>query len=451
MIAQLQALNRILAGKDYQFIEDNFTVEDFVGFEDEFNFIVNHYKEYGNIPDDATFLSKFPNFEFAEVTESDDYIVNTLHEGSTYLKLQKHLTEAVKIMNDGDSNGAVEYMRQILPTIQPNYSIKSVDVIADVDNRVQHSTDVTQNKADWFIPTGFDELDSDINGFQRGDELVVLFARTNQGKSWIAEKMASYMAEIGFRIGYFSPEMNVLDIGYRFDTLHGHLSNNAMRLGRFDDAFTLDNYSDYAKDLKDLTGKLFVTRPKDFQRQVTVSKLRRWILQDKLDALFIDGITYLTDERFKRGDSKTISLTNISEDLMDLTAELKLPIIVVVQANRGGVVDKNSTDTPELENIRDSDGIAQNASIVYAIRQLKTKSGETFLIFDNKKMRGGEVGKSYKYRWHINNGNFEVVSDSDIDLDTDTDDEPVTTKKSERKTPTASNRKRNVKEAEDDY
>lgn len=445
MIIQLQALNRILAGKDYQFIENNLTEDDFIGYEDEFNFIVNHYKEYGNIPDETTFLSKFPEFELAEVTESDDYIIDTLHEGSTYLKLQKHLTEAVNIMNKGDSNGAVEYMRQILPTIQPNYSIKSVDVIADVDTRVKHSTEVNLNKADWFIPTGFDELDADINGFQRGDELVVLFARTNQGKSWIAEKIASYMSEIGYRVGYFSPEMNELDIGYRFDTLHGHLSNNAMRLGRFNDEFTLDDYSNYANDLKDLTGKLLVTRPKHFQRKVTVSKLRRWIIQDKLDALFIDGITYLTDERFKKGDSKTISLTNISEDLMDLSAEMRVPIIVVVQANRGGVVDKTSLDTPELENIRDSDGIAQNASIVYAIRQVKTKEKETFLIFDNKKMRGGEVGKSYKYRWNINIGDFELVTD--IDLEEIKEDIPS----KDKRIPTSGTKKRKIKDVEDDY
>lgn len=448
MIIQLQALNRILAGKDYQFIANNFTVEDFLGYEDEFNFIVDHYNKHGNIPDEATFLSKFPNFELAEVTESDDYIIDMVHENTLYVSFGKHLTEAAELMKT-DSNKAVEYMMQVLETVKPSYSIKSTDVIAEVDNRVKHSSEVNLNKADWFIPTGFDELDTDINGFQRGDELVVLFARTNQGKSWIAEKIASYMTEIGYRTGYFSPEMNVLDIGYRFDTLHGHISNNTVRLGRFDDEFTIENYSEYAETVKNITGKLFVTRPKDFARKITVSKLRQWITQDNLDALFIDGITYLTDERFKRGDNKTISLTNISEDLMDLSAEMHIPIIVVVQANRGGVVDKHSTDTPELENIRDSDGIAQNASIVYAVRQVKSKDNEVFLLLDNKKMRGGEVGKSYKYRWSINDGKFEAVSDADIDFGDDEDETPKS-KKSD-KTPTASGRKRKTKEAEDDY
>lgn len=447
MIVQVQAICRILDKKDYSFIEDNLLTRDmFLGYEAEYDFIIEHHNKYGNIPDEATFLQRFPEFELTEVNEEDEYIVHGLKENMSYPQLVdifSHASELLKV----DSAQAVEFLQSKLNGLDLSYSneIHSVDVISSIQERVAHSADVTNNIADWFIPTGFDELDKDINGFQRGDELVVLFARTNMGKSWVAEKIASYMSEIGFRVGYFSPEMSVIDIGYRFDTLHGHLSNNAMRLGRFDDEFTLDDYQKYAEGLSNLTGKLFVTRPKDFARHATVSKLRQWIKSDKLDAIFIDGITYLSDERYKRGDSKTISLTNISEDLMELSAEMKVPVIIVVQANRGGVVDKNSTDTPELENIRDSDGIAQNASIVYAIRQIKDTEKQTFLIFDNKKMRGGEVGKSYKYKWNINTGSFESVSDSDISLG---DNENTET---ERVMPTATRKKRDIKDVEDDF
>ena len=61
-------------------------------------------------------------------------------------------------------------------------------------------------------------------------------------------------------------------------------------------------------------------------------------------------------KRYKKGDNKTISLINISEDLMALSIELGIPILVVVQSTRGGVKNADSEGTPELENIRDSDG-----------------------------------------------------------------------------------------------
>lgn len=447
MIAQLQAISRIVEGKDYSFIEDNnLTREMFGDYAEVFDYIVDHYKQYKALPDSATLIERFDYLEYFEVDEPDEYIVDRLREELVSSEVSQIYEKSKEIADKKGNLEAIDYLKQALQRVEIDSSVASVELLEDFDTRLQHTTDVTQNTAEWFIPTGFDELDKDINGFQRGDELVVLYARTNQGKSWISEKIATYMTEIGFRVGYFSPEMNELDIGYRFDTLHGHISNNAMRLGREDEKFSLSEYQKYGETLKEIKGKLFITRPKTFNRKVTVSRLRQWIKSDKLDAVFIDGITYLSDERYKRGDSKTISLTNISEDLMELSGELHVPIVVVVQANRGGVVDKNSLDTPELENIRDSDGIAQNASIVYAIRQVKLKSGETFLMFDNKKMRGGEVGKSYKYRWDINYGTFEAVEEKDINLDKE-DDEPVR----EKKEVTGGRRKKRDEVAEDDY
>lgn len=452
MIAQLQAISRIVEGKDYSFIEDNnLTREMFGEYMDVYDFIIEHYNKYKVVPDEVTVLNKFPDIELYEVKDSDEYLVDELKASRATSDLAHIYNKANEIAEKQGVLESLNYLKQAINTVEIDCSIASVEIVGAIQERIQHTTDVTQNNADWFIPTGFTELDSDINGFQRGNELVVLYARTNQGKSWISEKIATYMTEIGFRVGYFSPEMNELDVGYRFDTLHGHISNNAMRLGRSEEGFSLESYSEYGESLKDIRGRMFVTRPKTFNRKATVSKLRQWIKSDRLDVVFIDGITYLTDERFKRGDSKTISLTNISEDLMELSAEMNVPIVIVVQANRGGVVDKNSLDTPELENIRDSDGIAQNASIVYAIRQVKTANGETFLIFDNKKMRGGEVGKSYKYRWNINYGQFEPVRDEDIDMSVpETDDAPVKEKK-ERKEITGGRRVTRERPSEDDF
>ena len=377
------------------------------------------------------------------VTESDTYLIDALRENRLYLDTVAAIQKAAELLKT-DSNQAVDFIKSEMKNLQPQYSIQSEDIIHNVKERVEHSADVQQNQAYWFIPTGFAEIDADTNGFQRGDEYVVIYARTNMGKTWVAQKMASYMSEMGYKVGLFEPEMSVRDTGYRFDTLHGHISNNAIRLGRFNDDYTLSDYEEYAQTLDRLTGKLLVTRPKDFARKCTVTKIRRWIEQDGLDAVFIDGITYMTDERYKKGDSKTTSLTNISEDLVNLSAEMHVPIIVVVQANRGGVVDKTSKDTPELEAIRDSDGIAQNATIVYAVRQMKNNEGETILIIDNKKMRGGEVGKSYKYKWDINVGEFESITDFEL-----AEEEPKT-KREVKEITGSSKRKRDVN-VEDDF
>ena len=103
------------------------------------------------------------------------------------------------------------------------------------------------------------------------------------------------------------------------------------------------------------------------------------------------------------GGNKTTTLTNVSEDLMALSMELKIPVLIVVQANRNGATEDENV--PELESIRDSDGISHNASKVMSIRQLK----DGILKMEIKKQRFGAVGGKLTYSWNINTGEFTYV------------------------------------------
>ncbi len=90
---------------------------------------------------------------------------------------------------------------------------------------------------------------------------------------------------------------------------------------------------------------------------------------------------------------------------MSLSLELKVPVLVVVQANRTGVGNANEDGTPELESIRDSDGIAHNASKVISLKQ-KT---DGVLEIGIKKQRFGRVGDKLNYLWDIDTGTFTYL------------------------------------------
>jgi hypothetical protein len=91
--------------------------------------------------------------------------------------------------------------------------------------------------------------------------------------------------------------------------------------------------------------------------------------------------------------------------------ELKVPILLVIQANRGGAVDKDSDDLPELESIRDSDGPAQNATIVLAVKQ----GPDGVITLQVKKGRNNRVGDKISYQWNPDIGEF--ISDSGVVTD----------------------------------
>ena len=403
----LQILCKCITQGNIDIIEDNqLTEEYFNGYEEERNFVVNHYKEYGNTPDTATFLSKFPDDEIVEVTESDRYLVDTIREEYLYYKWVPVVQEIGRLLQT-DANAATEYAVHHMKELQPTYNLGGINIVADAITRYNEFVDRKEHQDEWFFTTGFPELDDVIHGIQRSEEFLVIFARTNQGKSWILEKIASHIWEIGFNVGYISPEMGPSSVGYRFDTLHAHVDNKGLMWGN-DDVDT-EFYKKYIDELSQRKNKFIVATPNDFDRKITITKLRNWIKQYKLDAVAIDGITYLSDERGKKGDNKNTSLTNISEDLMSLSIEMNVPMLTVVQANRNGVVDSDSDDLPELESMRDSDGISFNASKVIALRQ--NKDGD--LLMQIKKQRNGFVGKKLSYKWNANIGEFTYIQVGD--------------------------------------
>lgn len=401
---QLQVLSKIISSGSNDIVEDNLLDESyFPGYEEEYNFIQNHIKEYGNVPDKATFLGKFPEIELVEVTETDRYLVSALREENLYYRAVPIIQTSAKLFK-ADSNEAVEYLLNAIKTLQPNYDLGGTNIITDAKERYDQYIERKEHQEDWYFTSGFEELDEQIHGIQREEELFVIFARTNQGKSWVLEKMCTHVWNLGFNVGYISPEMSASSIGYRFDTLYKNFSNKALMWGKED----VKDYEDYINNLSENEHKFIVSTPHDFNKKITVTKLRNWITQYKLDLIAVDGITYLTDERFKRGDTKTTTLTNISEDLMSLSMELHIPVLVVVQANRTGVVDKDADGTPELESIRDSDGISHNASKVISIRQK-----DSVLEIGIKKQRFGSVGGKLHYVWDINCGIFTFIPSYD--------------------------------------
>lgn len=400
----LQILNKVIQSSKLDLIQNNdLTVDYFPEYEAEFNYIVNHYKDYGNVPDKETFSSVFPNFEFIEVTESDRYLLDTVFEEYTYSRMVGIIQVCADKLKT-DSNDAVEYLKAQMIDISIRTGRTYVDIIGQANLRLKEFLDKKNSSQPWCISTGFPELDNIVQGWTRGEEFVVIFARTGQGKSWVLVKTAAHAWKLGYRVGYISPEMSANKIGYRFDTLNNHFSNTSLLTGN------AENYEEYIKELMNSKDRpLYVATPVDFNKRITVSKLRTFCIDNNLDMLCVDGIKYLTDERAQRNDNLTTRLTNVSEDLMYLSMELQIPILVVVQSNRQGVRDEDGNQgTPDLENIRDSDGIAHNATKVISLRQHGPG-----LEMSIKKNRDGANNINLVYTWDIDTGTFTYVPGED--------------------------------------
>lgn len=243
------------------------------------------------------------------------------------------------------------------------------------------------------------------------DHTYITDGYTITHNTWIMTKMLHESWKNGYNVGLIEPEMTEVKIGYRFDTINRGYSNRDLVFGR-DLSSGPDDYVKYIEELPHQTdAKFMVAHPKDFEGSVTVSKIKNWCIQNNIKMLGIDGISYMRDERGRSSDSATMTLTNISADLMELSVELGIPILIVVQSNREGTAQGGKL---ALENIRDSDGIAYSASKVFGLYK-KNEALHIQLL----KNRDGESDACLAYDWDINLGRFQFLQEGEVEGEED--------------------------------
>jgi replicative DNA helicase len=87
-----------------------------------------------------------------------------------------------------------------------------------------------------------------------------------------------------------------------------------------------------------------------------------------------------------------------------MSKRLGKPVICLAQANRESVKNKKKGQSPELHDLAESDGIAQNSTRVIALSVL-----DGILKLSIKKNRYGINNKDVLVMWDINSGYIKPI------------------------------------------
>lgn len=404
---QLQLLNKILDTKDASIIITNNITDDFFSdYINEFKFIKNHFDKYNTIPDKATFLSEFPDFDIIEVSEPNDYLLDALYEDRNKRKLATIFNQIRKLLNEGKTEEALNLYSTSSEVAVKAKHLNCVDIVRDTsryNDYVERCNDFNK----YYVKTGFPELDKLIGGWERQEELATIAARPGIGKSWVLLKCAVAALEQGLNAGIYSGEMSERKVGYRFDTLVSHISNYSISKGIVD---IQNEYKTYIDSLKDrFKGSLKVLTPAMINGVAGVTALRAFIEKEDLDILFVDQHSLLEDDR-KARDPVT-KAADISRDLKNLQVMKKIPIIAVSQQNR-----EKTENGATTANIAQSDRISQDSTILIFLEQK-----DSILTLNLAKSRDSETGKTLKYAIDLNRGIFQYVPTDKDEVSTQED------------------------------
>lgn len=399
----LQILNLVLDKKDYSIIVNNGLTEDyFPEYKEEFNFIKDHYDKYKIVPDKETFVNKFQNFNFFNVYEKPEFLIKGIKEEYIYLKTVPIIQKVDQLLTgeNADSNKAVEYLVQKLPSLTELMSFNAIDLVKQAEQRYNAYEIKCEKKEVAYISTGLKELDEIIGGWDCAEELAVISARTNQGKSWWLDYFLLKALQQGKRVGLYSGEMTPDKVGYRVDTFMSNISNFKMVHGHSD---IKEQYREHIEHFKKLSGSFFIITPKELGGPATVEKLKAFVQKYNIELLGIDQFSLMEDSR--KGRQTFEKYANISMDLKTMQMQLRIPILAVSQLNRAASGGKDKTETEiGTENLSYSDRIGQDATTVLSIQQ-KEQGLELKIV----KARDSKVGDKLTYHWDIDKGVLNFI------------------------------------------
>ena len=404
---QLQVLNHILKNKDSSIITLNNLGEDYFSeYTTEFKYIKEHILKYGNVPDLETFLTIFPNFDVIDVNEPDNYLIEELNNDKNKRFIAETFNKMRTTLMQDDVAGAMQLLKEASEVSNSAITLQCVDILKD-SKRYDAYIERCQNYDKYFIKTGFPELDKIIGGWDTQEELATIVARPGVGKSWLLLKCATAAAMQGKNVGIYSGEMSENKVGYRIDTLIGHISNGALVHGG---ASVKNQYKEFIDNLKNCPGSIKVLTPAMINGAAGVSALRAFVEKYKLDILFIDQHSLLEDDR--KAKNPIEKAANISKDLKILQVTKKIPIISVSQQNRSDIESKSDSKVFDTSQVAQSDRIGQDSTIVIFIER-KDDLFKLHLV----KSRDTENGKILTYRVNLNTGVFQYVVEGDDDID----------------------------------
>ena len=207
--------------------------------------------------------------------------------------------------------------------------------------------------------SGFYELDSFTQGFQKSD-LIIIAGRPSMGKTALALNIGlNIIKNLSLPVLFFSLEMSKEQLIYRLISSETNISNMRLKTGNLykEDWLKLN---EIIKNFSRLP--FFIDDTPDPTIQEIKVKIKKVIFeQNQIGLVIIDYLQLMQNSKFKT-ENRSQELSQITRSLKNLAREFQVPIIALSQLSRN--VENRTNKRPILSDLRESGSIEQDADVV---------------------------------------------------------------------------------------
>ncbi|WP_079153807.1 replicative DNA helicase [Streptomyces malaysiensis] len=226
------------------------------------------------------------------------------------------------------------------------------------------------------VPTGLSDLDNLTNGLHAG-QMIVVAARPAIGKSTLALDFARACAiKHGRPAAIFSLEMSEEELTNRLTSAEARVALHHLTSGDP----TPTDWQRIAQSAPRITdAPLFLDVTPNTTVMEIKAKCRRLQQRGGLDLVVVDYLQLLSTGR--KVENRQVEVSDMSRQLKLLAKELKVPIVVLSQLNRGP--EQRADKKPMLSDLRESGSIEQDADMVILLHRED--------VYEKESPRAGEA------------------------------------------------------------
>lgn len=265
-----------------------------------------------------------------------------------------------------------------------------------ISSTVAHIEEISEGGSG--IKTGLNGIDRQMGGLQPARVMVVA-ARTGQGKTALTLQISLNMARNGDPVGICSLEMGSAELGMRSiattckANISGLYKADDMALGMMSEGMRTQGIVDWQIHFN----------VEQYRLAEIVNQIRVWARKDGVKVAVVDHIGLV---EVPEATSANERLGMVTRAMKKLAKELNISIILVSQLNRGN--DKENR-APKISDLRDSGSIEQDADIILLLHTVEAEKfvdGEKVMDYSHHrfimgKNRQGAIG-DLSEKFHFN-------------------------------------------------
>jgi len=244
------------------------------------------------------------------------------------------------------------------------------------------------------LPSGFYDLDSLTQGFQKSD-LIIIAGRPSMGKTALGLSIASNIIKnLKLPVLFFSLEMSKQQIMYRLLAMETNINQMRLRSGKL----YQNDWIKLNKMIKILSKlPFFIDDTFNLSIQTIRSKIKTIIFeQNKIGLIIIDYLQLMQNSKLEN-ENRVQELSQITRSLKTLAREFNIPIIALSQLSRN--IENRIDKKPILADLRESGSIEQDADLVLILYRNNSSNSKQsdeqiyqFIELIVAKHRNGPIG-----------------------------------------------------------